>query len=112
MSNTGGEIKLRLQLIRSALKRRPEHLPEDHPEKLPGLMIDHSCTKLIWEMREGYRWPESANDMRNISEIPMDVDNHGPEALGRFFKGYMEQFSSAGTRQSRQRSIGARRRAA
>jgi hypothetical protein len=112
MANTGGEIKLRLQLIRSALKRRPEHLPDDHPEKLPGLMIDKSCTKLIWEMREGYRWPESANDMRNISEIPMDVDNHGPEALGRFFKGYMEQFSSAGNRHSRQSSIGARRRAA
>jgi hypothetical protein len=111
-ANTGGEIKLRLQLIRSALKRRPEHLPDDHPEKVAQLRIDKSCTRLIWEMREGYRWPESHNDMRNISEIPMDVDNHGPEALGRFFKGHMEQFSTAGNRHSRQSRIGVRRRAA
>lgn len=111
-SNTGGEIKLRLQLIRSALKRRPEHLPDDHPEKLPGLLVDRSCHKLIWEMREGYRWPESANDMRNISEIPLDIDNHGPEALGRFFKGHMEPFSTIGARNSRQSRIRAMKRVA
>lgn len=112
-ANTGGEIKLRLQLIRSALKLRPEHLPDEHPEKMAGLVVDKSCHRLIWEMREGYRWPENASDMRNSSEIPMDNDNHGPEALGRFFKGYMEQFSSAGNRQSRQGSIKQfRRRAA
>lgn len=112
-ANTGGEIKLRLQLMRSALKLRPEHLPDDHPEKTPGLVVDKSCQRLIWEMREGYRWPESHSDMRNNSEIPMDNDNHGPEALGRFFKGHMEQFSSAGNRASRQGSIGkSKRRAA
>lgn len=112
-SNTGGEISLRLQLMRSALKLRPEALPDDHPEKKPGLMIDKSCHRLIWEMREGYRWPESHNDMRNVSEIPMDVDNHGPEALGRFFKGHMEKYSSAGHRTSRQSKIrSSRRRAA
>lgn len=110
-SNTGGEIKLRLQLIRSALKTRPEHLPEDHPERTPGLMIDRSCTDLIWEMREGYRWPESHSDHRNDSEIPQDVDNHGPEALGRFFKGHMEPYSTV-SRHSRQGSIATRRRAA
>lgn len=112
MANTGGEINTRLQLIRSALKMRPEHLPDGHPEKLPGLMVDESCKDLIWEMREGYRWPESHSDSRNSSEIPLDVNNHGPEALGRFFKGYMEQFSTVGTRTSRQARIGARRRAA
>lgn len=112
-ANTGGEIKLRLQLIRAALKVRPEALPDGHPEKMPGLVVDKSCQKLIWEMREGYRWPENHNDMRNMSEIPMDNDNHGPEALGRFFKGHMEQYSSAGTRTSRQGSIRqSRRRAA
>lgn len=110
-ANTGGEINLRLQLIRSALKRRPERLPDDHPEKLPGLVVDRSCTKLIWEMREGYRWPESHSETKNNSEIPMDVDNHGPEALGRFFKGYMEQFSTL-HRVSRQGRVGVRRRAA
>lgn len=112
-NNTGGEIKLRLQLIRSALKRfTPEHLPDDHPEKQPGLVVDRSCEQLIWEMREGYRWPESSNELRNDSEIPMDVDNHGPEALGRFFKGYMEQYASAGNRTSRMSSIRTSRRRA
>lgn len=113
-SNTGGEIKLRLQLMRSALKLRPEHLEDGHPDKLPGLMVDRSCQKLIWEMSEGYRWPDGGggSEHRNSSEIPLDVDNHGPEALGRFFKGYMEQFSSAGNRHSRQSSIKTRRRAA
>lgn len=110
-SNTGGEIKLRLQLIRSALKTRPEHLPEDHPERLPGLMVDESCKELIWEMREGYRWPENHSDQRNDSEIPQDVDNHGPEALGRFFKGHMEPYSTV-SRHARQGSIATRRRAA
>lgn len=104
-SNTGGEIKVRLRLMRSALKLRPEHLPDDHPEKTAGLIIDETCHRLIWEMREGYRWPESHSDMRNDSEIPMDNDNHGPEALGRFFKGHMEQFASADTRGARQSSI-------
>lgn len=110
-SNTGGEIKLRLRLIRSALKPRPEHLPDGHPEKSAGLIVDKSCHRLIWEMREGYRWPESANDMRNASEIPMDTDNHGPEALGRFFKGHMEHTSIAhGARQGSVKK--SRRRAA
>lgn len=110
-TNTGGEIKIRLQLMRSALKLRPEALPDDHPEKHPGLVIDRGCKQLIWEMREGYRWPESSNDMKNASEIPMDVDNHGPEALGRFFKGHMESINSA-HRASRRSSIKTRKRAA
>jgi len=110
-TNTGGELKVRLRLIRSALKLRPERLPDDHPDKKPGLQVDRRCTKLIWEMREGYRWPESHSDMRNDSEMPLDKDNHGPEALGRFFKGHMEQFDTA-KRQSRQSSVRKSRRAA
>ena len=108
--NTGGEIKNRLQLIRQALKRKPDYLDDDDPLKLPGLIIDRSCTKLIWEMREGYRWPEGHSDAKNASEIPSDVDNHGPEALGRFFKGHME--SMLGVRQARQGTVrGLKRRA-
>lgn len=108
-ANTGGEIKTRLALIRSALKRRPAHLPDDHPEKQPALKIDRSCIKLIWEMREGYRWPEKKSDaVRNDSEVPIDKDNHGPEALGRFFKGHMERFSQ--TRPARQSKVRMRRR--
>lgn len=110
-ANTGGEIQMRLQLIRAAMKTRPEHLPEDHPERIPGLLVDRSCTQLAWEMREGYRWPDRHNDNRNPSEIPLDHDNHGPEALGRFFKGHMEPYSTV-ARHSRQGSINARRRRA
>ncbi len=107
-NNTGGEIKNRLALIRSALKPRPFELPDDHPEKLPALVVDRSCTKLIWEMREGYRWPEHKGENRNDSEIPLDKDNHGPEALGRFYKGHMEAFDKA--RRARQGSVKVRRR--
>lgn len=111
-ANTGGEIRLRLQLIRSALKTRPEHLPEDHPERLPNLMVDRSCDRLIWEMREGYRWHENRGGEKNVSEIPQDDNNHGPEALGRFYKGHMESLSTVGSRISRQGRISTRKRAA
>jgi hypothetical protein len=107
-ANTGGEIKNRLALIRSALKPRPFHLPDDHPEKLPALRVDRSCARLIWEMREGYRWPENRTEAKNDSEIPLDKDNHGPEALGRFYKGHMEKFEQ--TRRARMGSVKVRRR--
>jgi hypothetical protein len=60
------------------------------------LKVDRSCTKLIWEMRTGYRWPEKKAQLQNDSENPLDKDNHGPEALGRFFKGHMERFPHFG----------------
>jgi hypothetical protein len=85
--NTGGEIKNRLALIRRALKVRNVDLPVGHPDRFPTLQIDRSCTMLAWEMREGYKWPEHRSDIRSDSENPMDKDNHGIEALGRFFRG-------------------------
>lgn len=109
-ANTGGELKLRLSMIRASLKTRPEHLPIDHPERHANLYIDKSCHQLAWEMREGYRWPENNLETRNSSENPMDKDNHGPEALGRFFKGHMEQFQPK--RAARQGSVKKRRTAA
>ena len=107
-TNTGGELKTRLSLIRSALKARPTHLPDDHPDKKPQLVIDRSCQQLIWEMREGYRWPENKSDIKNDSEMPMDINNHGPEALGRFFKGHME--GKTDIRPARQSRVRSRRR--
>lgn len=101
--NTGGELKTRLALIRGALKLRPEHLDYDDPNKKPSLFVDRSCDRLIWEMREGYRWPENKSETRSDSEQPMDKDNHGPEALGRFYKGHMEHRSKS--RRSRQSSV-------
>jgi len=108
-ANTGGELKNRLALIRKALKLKPAHLPDGHPEKIPQLRVDRSCTKLAWEMRTGYRWPENKSEQtKSDSEVPMDKDNHGPEALGRFFKGHMERFDDA--RRARMSNLRLRRR--
>lgn len=109
-ANTGGELKTRLQLIRTALKTRPTHLPDGHPDKRAQLWVDRSCTELIREMGRDYRWPENKSEQKNDSELPLDKDNHGPEALGRFFKGHMERLTDARrARQSNIRGIGRRR---
>lgn len=101
--NTGGLLKTRLDLIRNALKVKNQHLEDGHVDKLPSLFVDRSCTELAWEMREGYRWPERKSEVKNEDENPMDKDNHGVEALGRFFKGYMSLIDAKhrGARQSK-----------
>jgi hypothetical protein len=104
--NTGGELRTRLGLIRRALKV-PEH--EVYGPQQPRLLVDRSCTKLRWEMAEGYRWPEHKDEAnKNDSELPMDKDNHGPEALGRFFKGYFDVVDEK-PRKTRQSSVKIRR---
>lgn len=85
-ANTGGELKWRLELIRQALKPLPEHAPDE--EKQPKLLIDRSCQELIREMQD-YRYPDTKEEQNKTQpEKPMDKDDHGPEALGRFFRGY------------------------
>jgi hypothetical protein len=86
--NTGGELKTRLSLIRQALKEQNDHLPYGHRDRKPTIMFDRSCKQLAWEMREGYRWPEHRSEIVSDSEKPLDKDNHGVEALGRFFRGH------------------------
>lgn len=86
--NTGGELRTRLMLIRQKLKTKPDHLPEGHPDRKPQLMVDRSCGMLAWEMREGYKWPEHRSEITSEKEHPLDKDNHGTEALGRFMRGY------------------------
>lgn len=87
-SNTGGELKYRLSMIREALKPGPSHAKPD--ARRPRIYFDRRKTpRLQWEMREGYRWPYKKSDIRNDSENPMDKDDHGPEALGRFYKGHV-----------------------
>lgn len=108
--NTGGEIKTRDGLTRKFLKAHPADLPDGHPEKRARLQVHRSCTKLRWEMKTGYRWPENKSENRSDSENPMDKDNHGPEALGRFMKGHMERFEP--TRHGRQSRIRSGRRTA
>lgn len=86
--HTGGELKPRLDAIRSALKIKKLHLPEGHPERLPTLMIDRRCTSTIQDMLN-YRYPERRNQQDlNNPENPMKKDDHAPEALGRFFAGH------------------------
>lgn len=93
--DTGGELKWRLELIRNQLKYDWES--EGHPDekRKPKLFIDRSCIGLplgdgglIREMQD-YRYPETKEEsVRAQPEMPLDKDNHGPEALGRFFRGY------------------------
>lgn len=86
-TSTGGELKWRLELIRKYLKVTNTHLEFGHPERVPKLFIDRSCRGLIYEMNE-YRYPDNNSEVRPNKEEPMDKDDHGPEALGRFMRGY------------------------
>lgn len=95
--NTGGELKTRLGLIRRSLKIQNQHLPLGDSERRPRLMIDRThCKTLAWEMREAYKWPEHRSEQRSDSENPLDKDNHGVEALGRFFRGHYGKSLSGG----------------
>lgn len=90
--DTGGELKYRLEYIRQWLKVGPEHAP--FHEQKPKLMFDHSCANagddgasLDYEMQE-YRYPDNSSDTRSPKEEPLKKDDHAPEALGRFFRGF------------------------
>lgn len=84
---TGGPVQNRLDLIRKWLTPQPLELEDGHPDKLPKLWIDRSCTYLAREMQD-YRYPESKSEVSESKENPLKVDDHAPEALGRFFGGY------------------------
>lgn len=87
-TSTGGELKWRLELIRQSLKVQPEHLEDGHPDKQPKIFFDRKgCPETIREMQD-YRYPDNKSEVRPNKEEPMDVDDHGPEALGRFFRGH------------------------
>ena len=108
-SATGGELRIRLNLIRVALKRGRTDLRGNRDRQLsysleeglayteqpdlwrPQLMINRSCPNLRREM-EAYRYPEAKDSNVETSvakyENPLKKDDHAPEALGRFFKGY------------------------
>lgn len=107
--NTGGEISQRIRLMRHALRKlSPDRDDVPAEKKWPGLVVDRSCSSLQWEMREGWRWPEHRSEVKNDSENPLDKDNHGPEALGRFMRGYFGVMDTK-RRGSRQRRAKVRR---
>lgn len=114
-TNTGGEVNDRDRMTNNLLKPKG-------PDRKPGIVFNKErCTSyttngvigapnsLAWEMRTGYRWPEHKNENKNASENPLDKDNHGPEALGRFVKGHLGPKMSE-RRSSRQGRAKARRR--
>ena len=87
---TGGELRHRLDAIRKALKIRNTQLPEGHVDRVPGLVFNRNCTHTINDMLN-YRYPEKKTEQQkdsNSPELPMKKDDHGPEALGRFFAGH------------------------
>lgn len=93
IGGTGGEIQDRLEWIRRFLKVNPmlATLPVGHPERVPGLTIHPRCKNTIREMG-AYRYKETAEQAeakdRSAPEQPLAIDNHAPEALGRFFRGF------------------------
>lgn len=87
-TGTGGEVKDRINAIRLGLKEQLLHVPRGHKDRRPKLMFDRSCKKCIYEFNE-YRYPDKKEESSTDSqEKPMKKDDHTPEALGRFFKGY------------------------
>jgi hypothetical protein len=88
LGGTGGPLKPRINGIMNKLRFRNPHLPWDHPERVPWLRFDRTCTYSRYEM-DAYRWPEKRKSVRaDAPQLPEDKDNHVPEALGRFFAGY------------------------
>lgn len=100
-TNTGGPLKTRLEYIRKGLKIGPEHAPESAQH--PKLYIDRSCVGmplgdggLIREMSD-YRYPETKDErVGHEPEEPLKKDDHGPEALGRFYRGHYGDPASTG----------------
>jgi hypothetical protein len=101
-SDTGGELKTRLELIRRSLKPSPagSYPVTSRGETIPGapaLLIADHCVNLIREMND-YRYPETKEESnRNPPDEPLDKDNHGPEALGRYFRGYFGKIARHAT---------------
>ncbi len=91
VGGTGGELDIRLRLIRAMLKERNTHLEVGHPDRLPRLLVNRKCVNTIREMND-YRYPKTAAEAvelgKNIPEAPLKKDDHCPEALGRFMVGY------------------------
>jgi hypothetical protein len=86
---TGGELKHRIDAIRAGLKMRNAKLPSGHWDRVPALAFDRKCTSTINDMLN-YRYPEKRAQQQdgNATELPMKKDDHGPEALGRFYAGH------------------------
>lgn len=101
IGGTGGELQSRINHIRKAL-REPRIVTSDdldlaeHSTR-PRLLFDRRCKRTIEDMLN-YRYPEKKEERETSTdryEKPMKKDDHGPEALGRFFAGMFGQFGKA-----------------
>jgi hypothetical protein len=104
--HTGGELTLRLNHIRKALRAQRTVIEEniflDDGKGLqaqtirPQLMFDRKCVRSIADFL-AYRYPERKEESSVPGqEKPMKKDDHAPEALGRFFAGVFGDYTSAG----------------
>lgn len=95
-TGTGGTLGPRLDAIRLALKPFRKHVDNDRPR----LMFDRKCRKSINDFLS-YRYPDSKSEQdKNAPENPMKVNDHAPEALGRFFAGHFGTSEIAQSRSS------------
>lgn len=104
MSNTGGLLKDRIDLIRRWLRPQPLELEDGHPDKKPKLMFNQKLTPNTIREMGAYRYPDTKAEANyGPSENPVKKDDHAPEALSRFFGGrYGQEFKAkARARQGR-----------
>lgn len=98
--HTGGDIDNRLNLIRFAFKDRITDHELSAPDwykpgvsqdvRRPRMMVGTRCPKTIFECSE-YRYPKTKDEQTETStkryETPMKLNDHTPEAIGRFLAG-------------------------
>jgi hypothetical protein len=85
-SDGAAEVKFRIDAIRKWMKWKLLGRSHDHPENRPKLMFDRSCSRTILDMLN-YRYAQKRSEVAGTPENPMKKDDHGPEALGRYFAG-------------------------
>ena len=103
---TGGEIVSRINHIRKALreprlvgKSRYTTADLEIGSTRPRLMFDRRCKRTIEDMLN-YRYPDKKVDAETSTDRydkPMKKDDHGPEALGRFFAGHFGTYGKPST---------------
>ena len=116
MGGTGGELLSRINHIRKALRDPRINTDEDRSETLvsglarPRLLFDRRCKRTIEDMLN-YRYPEKKVESETSTkryENPMKKDDHGPEALGRYFAGRFGTFGKSNATRVHQSSFSTR----
>lgn len=102
--HTGGELSIRINHIRKALRERRTVIEENifldegfglQPQTIrPQLMFDRKCVRSISDFLN-YRYPERKEESSVPGqEKPMKKADHAPEALGRMFAGIFGDYTS------------------